>query len=486
MDQFTKGLELGMKMRILAVLLVLACGLNLGAISPAELQAHVSFLASDALEGRDTPSRGLDIAAEYIAAQMRRGGLKPAGTEGFFQTARMRQWQASKEGFMLRGEAAGKSFQVDAAKVRLSVGPAVNLTDAEFFRGVLGDTGVDLGQRQEPVLVLDVPGNMLPQALGGYVEALRKSKWAGKALILLGAVPVPGTSMRAPVEPGFLLMAVGEDEFMKWARALPVGKVDGKMSLNTSAPNSREIVARNVVGLLEGSDDKLKDTYVMLTAHYDHLGVREGEGDRVFNGANDNASGVAGMLESAWWLHEAKPKRSVLFIAFFGEERGLWGSRYYAEHPLRPLAKTVANVNLEQLGRTDSSDGANVGMLNLTGYHFSSIHKYFEAAGEKTKLKIVKHERFSDPFFMASDNAALAQVGVPATTVSVTYQFPDYHQKGDEWDKLDYKNMALVTTTVAEAVKGMADSDVAVAWDASNSKVKAYVEAAKKVVSTQP
>lgn len=474
-----------MKLKMWALFLLLACGLSLRAISPAELEAHVSFLASDALEGRDTPSRGLDIAAEYIAAQMRRGGLKPAGTEGFFQTARMVQWQANKEGFLLRGEAAGKSFELDAAKARLSVGPAVNLTNADFFRGVLGDPGVSKGERTEPVLLMDVSDSMPPQVLRRHLDDLRASKWAGKAVILLGAVPIAGSVMGASAAPSFLVMAAGDEAFVKWARALPIGKVDGKVSLTASAPTSREIVARNVVGLLEGSDEKLKDSYVLLTAHYDHLGARDGDPDRVFNGANDNASGVAGLLESAWWLHEAKPKRSVLFVAFFGEEKGLWGSRYYAEHPLRPLAKTVANVNLEQLGRTDSSEGANVGMANLTGYDFSDIHKFFEQAGKKTKLRIVKHERFSDPFFMASDNAALAQVGVPSTTVSVTYQFPDYHQRGDEWEKLDYKNMALVTTTVAEAVKGIADADQAVSWNASNSKVKAYVEAAKKLTAPQ-
>lgn len=147
-----------MQFRFLCVLLTF-CLVSQAAISPAELEAHVSFLASDALEGRDTPSKGLDIAAEYIAAQMRRGGLKPAGTDGFFQTARLLNLQSNKEGLALAAQAGGKTWNVDAAKVRLGIGPAVDLKDADCFHASFGEA-LDWAARLEPVLLLDVPGNL--------------------------------------------------------------------------------------------------------------------------------------------------------------------------------------------------------------------------------------------------------------------------------------------------------------------------------------
>ncbi|MFO0508717.1 MAG: M28 family metallopeptidase, partial [bacterium] len=202
------------------------------------------------------------------------------------------------------------------------------------------------------------------------------------------------------------------------------------------------------------------------------------------NGANDNASGVASIIESARLLAGLKvaPKRSVMFVAFFGEERGLLGSRYFVRNPVAPLWQMVANLNLEQTGRTDSSEGPNVGQVNLTGYHFTTIHRHMEAAGEATGLKVVKHERFSDAYFMASDNAALAAVGVPSTTLSVTYAFPDYHQKGDEWEKIDYANMAKVTRGIAQGTYLAAEAAERVSWNEAEDKTKVYREAAAKLV----
>ena len=118
---------------------------------------------------------------------------------------------------------------------------------------------------------------------------------------------------------------------------------------------------RNVIGVLKGSDPLLKDTYVLVTAHYDHIGVKDaGEGDTIFNGANDNASGDIGTdRDSASdCICGTRPLRSIVFMAYFGEERGLVGSRYYARNPVFPVEKTYAQINLEQLGRTDDSEGA--------------------------------------------------------------------------------------------------------------------------------
>ncbi len=321
-------------------------------VSADSLRGHLSFLASDLLEGRRTPSRGLDLAAEYIAAQFRRAGLEPLGDDGYFQTA----------------------------------------------------------------------------AWGDVAKLARR------------------------------------------ARELP--------------PEEAAMKVRNVVGVLRGSDPRLRDEYVIVSAHYDHIGVRpEGEGDRIFNGANDDASGVAGVIEAAAALSKMspRPRRSVVFLAFFGEERGLLGSRWYGMHPLVPLAKTVAQLNLEQIGRTDDSEGPQVGSLGVTGFDFSDVGAQLKQAGEAVGVRVYKHRTNSDAFFGRSDNQSLADAGVPAHTLSVAYMFPDYHAAGDEWQKLDFANMERVVRAVALAAVRLADAPQAPRWNEQNPKAARYVEAWKKL-----
>ncbi len=313
-----------------------------GHITANSLRAHVSFLASDLLEGRDTPSRGLDIAAEYIASHFRRLGLEPVGDDDFFQTVVLR-----------------------------------------------------------------------------------------------------------PDEP--------------------------------DSPKSR-----NVAGILHGSDPALKDTYVMLSAHYDHIGLAQSGDDRINNGANDDASGTASVLEVANALASLhpRPRRSVLFILFCGEEKGLRGSRYYALHPLVPLAKTIAHLNLEQLGRTDAPEGPQISTANITGFDYSDVPRMFVDAGRRVGVTVSKIDKASDVYFNRSDNGPLARLGVPAHTMSVTYEFPDYHAVGDEWQKIDYDNMAKVDTAVGIGMLRMAQTLTAPKWSEANPAAKPYADAGKKL--TEP
>ena len=221
-------------------------------------------------------------------------------------------------------------------------------------------------------------------------------------------------------------------------------------------------------------------TAVVLSAHYDHIGTSRGGGpDRIYNGANDNASGTASVMEVAAAVARLlrKPRRSIVFVAFFGEEKGMLGAKSYIKQPPFTADRTVAGLNLEQTGRTDSTDGEKKLTANVTGFSYSTLPGTLSEGGALAGVKIVADERFSKPFFRASDNIALANQGIPAHTLSVTYQFPDYHRVGDHWDKIDYGNMAEVTKAVALGVLMLADSEAEPQWDCDNPTVKPYCEA---------
>ena len=267
------------------------------------------------------------------------------------------------------------------------------------------------------------------------------------------------------------------------------------MSIDFSAPDDRSVTVKNVVAILRGSDPQLKTTCVMLTAHYDHIGTKATAGraanpeakqdssDQIFNGANDDGSGTVSVIEVARALAKLNPhpKRSLVFVTFFGEERGELGSQFYGKHPVFPVAKTVADVNLEQVGRTDSTVGKQIGNASVTGYDYSDVTKFLERAGRETGIKVYLDKTASDAYFTRSDNAAFAEQGVPAHSLSVAFDYPDYHGVGDEWQKVDYGNMAKVDRMVALALVEIANSARAPQWNAQNPKTAPFREAQHKL-----
>ena len=243
----------------------------------------------------------------------------------------------------------------------------------------------------------------------------------------------------------------------------------------------RDGMASNVVGLLRGSDKKLRDTYIIVSAHYDHVGLARSGDDLIFNGANDDGSGTVSVIELARALAKAKPKRSILFMTFFGEERGLLGSRYYGQHPLVPTASTIAQLNLEQIGRTDASNGPQIKGANLTGFDFSSLPVILTEAAQGVGVRIWKDDKASDAYFGRSDNQALADLGIPAHTLSVAYDFPDYHKVTDTADKIDYTNMAIVDQAIALGLLKLASDEPPPQWNESYAPAHKYAEAAHKL-----
>jgi hypothetical protein len=225
-----------------------------------------------------------------------------------------------------------------------------------------------------------------------------------------------------------------------------------------TVPLPRHKSARNVTAILPGSDPTLRGQYVILCAHYDHLGRR-------YPGANDNASGAASVIEIAAALaaRPEKPRRSILFIAFAGEEQGLVGSYYYVAHPLVPLKDTVAAINLEQLGRTDEETGTRLRTFAMTGASQSNLAAMIGGAVAAEGVRIY-HRPDEDRFFDRGDNFPFATKGVVDTTIVVSFEFPDYHKHGDTVDKLDFDNLAAVDHGIAAAILQLANSADRPAW----------------------
>ncbi len=240
------------------------------------------------------------------------------------------------------------------------------------------------------------------------------------------------------------------------------------VSIHLAPPVRSDVKVDNVLGILPGSDPVLKNQYIVVSAHYDHLGIKDG---RIYNGANDDGSGVVSIIEIANALAalEVHPKRSILFAAFFGEEEGLLGSTYYTRHPPVPLRNTVADINLEQMGRTDEQDGREVGAYAFTGPSFSDLPATMAAAARTQGVKIY-NKRGADSFFNRSDNYPFAQAGVVAHTLVVAFEYPDYHAPGDKWEKIDYQNMAKVDRAIAAGIVEIANAPQPPRWRAQHPK----------------
>ena len=242
----------------------------------------------------------------------------------------------------------------------------------------------------------------------------------------------------------------------------PGGGDDGwfQVALDTDSAKAAANPPRNVAGILRGSDPAVRGQFVIVSAHYDHLGAKRG---RVYPGANDDASGTASLIEIAKQMRELHPRRSVMFLALFGEEEGLLGSQYYVAHPLIPLARTVADINLEQLGRTDTADGRKIARFAFTGPSFSDLVKIMTPAVMSRGVTVFK-KGDADDYFTRSDNFEFAKAGVVAHTLVVAFEFRDYHAQGDTPEKIDYQNLAKLDEAIAAGVAAVADADQPPKW----------------------
>lgn len=510
--------------RALLVLLVSACCLSayqlpaeqaaitadvraaLDRISADSLRGHLSFIASDQLEGRNTPSRGLDIAAEYIAAQFRRAGLEPVGDDGYFQTANWVLAEQDMESFDLKIRRRNETTSVGKDEVSFSLDKPLTLARAAIikvdYKNAAAIAALEPEQTAGKVIITEIP-DFRREDRSRWAEMFRAQNEfmarmsALKAALVLSvdrrSAPARGAGQGRLIDPenrrspnqsaGVPLITVHGRGIIKLYDRMSAGATFASISLRAPALVERPVKVRNCIGILRGSDPALKDSYVFVTAHYDHLGIQPGvAGDNIFNGANDDGSGTVSVIELASAISSLKerPKRSIVFMTFFGEEKGLLGSRYYGRHPVFPIEKTVADLNLEQVGRTDSSEGPQLSNASMTGFDYSDVGKIFKAAGELTGIDVYKHEQNSDAFFGRSDNQALADQGVPAHTLCTAFVYPDYHGAGDHWDKIDYANMAKVNRMVALGLIMIANNTAEPKWNESNPKAARYLKAWKE------
>jgi hypothetical protein len=221
-----------------------------------------------------------------------------------------------------------------------------------------------------------------------------------------------------------------------------------------SVPPEQRLRTDNIAGMIRGSDPTLRDEVVLVTAHYDHIGIgRAVDGDSINNGADDDASGNIALIEMAKALRNGpRPKRTILFMAITGEEVGGFGTRWYIAHPLLPLAKTVVDLNVEMIAHPDSIAGG-FGKAWLTGYERSTMGDLLADNG----IPLTPDMRIGQRFFERSDNVAFARIGIPAHSISSFNLATPYHNPKDEASTIDAKHMAEVISATAKSLRLLAD-----------------------------
>jgi hypothetical protein len=452
--------------------------IELGArsITEEDFARRVGVMAHDSMQGRDTPSPGLDKTAEWIASEFRRLGLRGGADEGsFIQRYPLRAVVVDAE-----------RSSVVAGAHRLRFGEEVLPLFGEIVDGdvaadlvlVSGSGPVGRGVRREVLgrhvaLVLARDAGGVDGETFQLVAALR-SAGAVSVMVTNGTGDARWTanvdrSMTGTASKGWgsagrpaatfapllqirtaalerLTEGAGVDLSALAARSGSDVRVDETELLVTVIQRTREVEASapNVIGILEGSDPELREEYVVFSGHMDHVGVGTPDeaGDSIFNGADDDASGTAAVMEVAEAMASlpTAPRRSMVFLVVSGEEKGLWGSEWFAEHPTVPLEATVANLNADMVGRnwTDT--------IVAIGKEHSDLGRTLERVnGEHPELRMTAIDDLwpEERFYFRSDHFNFARKGVPILFFfNGTHE--DYHGRNDEPDRIDAEKASRI------------------------------------------
>jgi len=447
-------------------------------ITSDDLKKHLYIVASADMEGRDTPSPGLEKAANYIENHFRQSGLKPGNGDSYrmpYPLYRDSMLSASLK-------VNGKSFELNK-----DFQPGSNYSaEIPFSEIVFAGYGIvddktdfykDLNVQGKLVMVLEgapadykssQQGFRNPAGVSGKMNAAARK---GAAAVFIVTKNITGSGRtgqaswnlngyRAAIAPlnfavsenvaAAIMGDAGKDILNKMkSNALSSKTYKVNIDLSYMKQTATTHVA-NVLGVIEGTDKK--DEYVVITAHYDHVGKRNDT--TIFYGADDDGSGTVSVLELAEAFAKAKadgkgPRRSILFMTVSGEEHGLWGSEYYSNHPVYPLEKTTVNLNIDMIGRIGNEymkDKDSINYVYVIGDNklssdLTPITENINASYTKMKLD----RKYNDPndpnrFFYRSDHYNFAEKGVP-----IIFYFngvhPDYHRPTDTPDKINYKLM---------------------------------------------
>lgn len=452
-------------------------------VKAQNILAHVRFLADDLLEGRLPGSRGGDLAAQYVATQFEIAGLKPGNGDSYYQMVPMVGINGDPA---MRLAISGKaqSRQLNYLKDFVAVAGVheekVSLDNRELIFVGYGITapevpwndykGTDVRGKVLLMLVNDPP-SADPKFFGGkaltyygrwtykYEEAARQGatgailihntemagypwqvvegSWSGEQFAL--PLEEPKTSVveawiqEHRADELFKSIGLSFEKARQLAAQADFKPIPMGMNVSIDIQSKvRRVESPNVIGKLEGADPKLKDEVILITSHYDHLGIGlEVNGDRIYNGAYDNASGTAGIIELARALeaYPERPRRSILFVAVTAEEQGLLGSEYYAAHPLVPLAQTAANINVDGItvwGRTEN--------IVPMGAERSTIDAVVQRVGKKMNMVLSPDPFPEKGYFFRSDQFNLVKVGVPAVYFRPGLRFIGKPENwGEEW-----------------------------------------------------
>jgi len=492
---------------LLASSLFVSCSKSVTpSVTSKELQGHIKYLASDELKGRLTGSEGDSLAAEYIKKQFSAYGLKPLTGDGLERfKVNDKVSFGNKNSFSING--TSYTLEKDFAPASFSENSSVN-AEVVFagygFRinndSVQWDDYKDLDIKNKWVIIMrSSPDLDNPASIYASFSLDRNKAMVAKDLGAAGVLMVSGQAFDTndtfdPLSKGgysvgipvlWIKRTVADAILSKSNRnisalekQLNTGKMPVSFSTGITAEAKSDIIqnmagTRNVAMFLPGEDENLKNEYVIFGAHYDHLGMGgPGSGSRavdtvgVHYGADDNASGVAMIIELAGKFAGTKNshKRSLLFLAFSGEEEGLLGSKQFTEKPVIDLKKADAMINLDMVGRLRETNSVQVGGVGTaTGLKDKAL-----AVLDTNKLKLTFSEEGSGP----SDHSAFYAKNIPVIYFT-TGTHDDYHTPNDTWDKINYEGMVSISDLIFKMASGIANDPARLQFKEAGPQVDA-------------
>ncbi len=427
-------------------------------ITPEDLKAHLEVIASDAFEGRETGEKGQKMAAKYIADEFEQLGLEAPVDGSYFQSFDLLELSTAKS-YMRRGEDR-KEGSEDFIYYSNS-----ETMGEEYIKVILAD-GDELGKAayKNKYVAFQV------SRYGGLQSKIDEARKAGAkgVVVLLESDDEFGSMKNRFTLPGRMTLGLQRDNagskliivdktMAQWLFEKPYDELevgDESTVVFNADYLDKPIGTENVLGFLRGSEKP--EEVIVITAHYDHVGMNEGE---IYNGADDDGSGTSAVLELAEAFVNAAnrqdgPKRSILFMTVTGEEKGLFGSRYYTDiSPVFPLENTVANLNIDMVGRVDDKHSENPEYIYLIGSDKLSqdLHDLSEQVNDTyTKLELdYTYNDENDPnrFYYRSDHYNFAKNNIP-----IIFYFngthTDYHQPTDTVDKINFEKMTKITQLI--------------------------------------